>query len=147
MTFPSHPSASLDVFLTHDHRACDKTWNAVEADPTPEGFVRFDRQLRRHLDWEEQVLFPAFEKATGMFGMGPTEVMRSEHHGMRGMLDQMAEAVASGDRQELLDLGDTLMMLIQQHNVKEEQMLYPMMSSRISGEWPDLLAKLRASDV
>ncbi len=147
MSFPSHPTSSVDIFLTHDHRACDQAWAAVEeapADQVATPFKEFDHQLRRHLEWEEETLFPAFEQATGMFGMGPTQVMRSEHEGMRGLLDQMGEAVAAGDRDQLVDLGDTLLMLIQQHNLKEEQVLYPMMASRIGADWPELLTRLRA---
>jgi hemerythrin-like domain-containing protein len=91
---------------------------------------------------EEALLFPAVEAATGMVDAGPTFVMRMEHEQMRGVLDQMAAAVASGDQQELLDQGDTLHILIQQHNVKEEGMLYPMAERALGGQWPELRAKL-----
>lgn len=144
MTTPSNPSVA--DFFTHDHRACDEAWAAVEA-AAGQGDVgtawpAFQRLMLRHLDWEEQVMFPAFEGATGMHGMGPTEVMRSEHLGMRGLLDQMGQAVAEGDLDELLDQGDTLLMMIQQHNMKEEQVLYPMMSQVLAGAWPHLRARL-----
>lgn len=146
MSFPSHPTASIETFFVQDHRACDEAWAEVEAaDPAELAarFAEFDRQMRRHMDWEESVLFPAFEARSGGFGGGPTQVMRSEHQGMRGLLDQMAESVAAGDHGEVIDLGDTLMMLIQQHNLKEEQVLYPMMSMALGGAWPELLARLR----
>lgn len=148
MSFPRHPTASLDAFLTFDHRHCDEAWADVEnAAPAevPARLEVFDRLLRRHLGWEEEVLFPAWEKATGMYDMGPTAVMRLEHASMRSLLKEMAEAAAAGDAQEVLDLGDTLLMLIQQHNLKEEGMLYPAMVDRVGDQWPALLARLRPS--
>jgi iron-sulfur cluster repair protein YtfE (RIC family) len=39
------------------------------------------------------------------------------------------------------DHGDSLMMLIQQHNMKEEQILYSMMDQFLSAQSETLLAK------
>jgi hemerythrin-like domain-containing protein len=132
-----------------DHRRCDGLWAEVEAAAEKGGAAsiaaawrRFDRAMRRHYAMEEEVLFPAFEAATGMVDAGPTHVMRSEHAQMRGILDQMAAAAEREDHQELLDQGDTLLMLIQQHNTKEEGMLYPMSERALAGQWPDLRQKL-----
>jgi hemerythrin-like domain-containing protein len=103
---------------------------------------RFERDLRRHLAMEEELLFPAFEAASGMHDAGPSHVMRMEHEQMRGVLDQMAAAAGRGDRDELLDQGETLHILIQQHNMKEEGMLYPMAEQLLGAEWPGLREKL-----
>lgn len=133
----------LEEFFTQDHRACDELWAEVEASSArPEAFAQalraFDARMRRHFAWEEDLLFPAIEKATGMHGMGPTEIMRQEHRQMKGLLDQMAGA----EPQEVLDQGDTLMMLIQQHNSKEEMMLYPMGQEALWASWPELRGRL-----
>jgi hemerythrin-like domain-containing protein len=48
---------------------------------------------------------------------------------MRGVAD-------GGD--ELVDLGDTLLMLIQQHNQKEENMLYPMAEQALASTWTEI---------
>jgi hemerythrin-like domain-containing protein len=144
-------SAGLVEHFMGMHRACDAIWAEVEeaveaknAEKIASSWRRFDGSLRRHLTMEEEVLFPAFEAATGMFDSGPTHVMRSEHSQMRGVLDQMAAAVEAGDYRELIDQGDTLLMLIQQHNVKEEGMLYPMSEERLGSQWPELRQRLRA---
>lgn len=135
-------------FFTEDHAACDRLYAALEealADeegPVPEAvFGQFERALDRHLAMEEGVLFPALEAATGQRG-GPTAVMRQEHAEMRGLLAQMNGALARGDRSAAQDAGDTLMMVIQQHNVKEEGMLYPMAESALSAEWSALYPRL-----
>ena len=98
--------------------------------------------MRRHLAIEEEILFPAFDSLSGMGGGGPTAMMRMEHQQMRGLLDQIAVAMESGDAQEALDIGDTLLMLIQQHNVKEEGMLYPMAENMLASQWADLAARI-----
>ena len=45
---------------------------------------------------------------------------------MREVLATLAEALASGDLDDYLGQAETLLILMQQHNMKEEQMLYPM---------------------
>lgn len=145
----SEADTGLAATFTDDHRRCDAGWADVEVaaesseeQALSECWQRFDRNLRRHLAMEEELLFPAFEAATGMRDAGPTHVMRMEHEQMRGVLTQMAAAVARGDRDELLDQGETLHILIQQHNMKEEGMLYPMAEQVLAGEWPALREKL-----
>lgn len=54
----------------------------------------------------------------------------------------MNGAPAHGNRSATQDAGDTLMMVIQQHNVKEEGMLYPMAESALSAEWSALYPRL-----
>ncbi len=141
------PEQGVQVFFTSDHRACDELWVAVEtaanagdAPAARAAFVTFDNAMRRHLTMEEEVLFPAFEEATGMTA-GPTQVMRMEHEQMRGLLSQMA-AAAESDLGKLVDLGDTLMMVIQQHNAKEEGMLYPMAAESLRSQWPEIAQRL-----
>jgi hemerythrin-like domain-containing protein len=142
------PREGLQAFFTQDHREIDALWadveRAVDADdpaPAERAFVAFDRALRRHIEMEETVLFRAFEQATGMTGGGPTFVMRQEHRQMHGLLDGMAAAVKARQPDRLLEGGDTLLMLIQQHNVKEEGMLYPMAEQHLE-DWAPLAATL-----
>ncbi len=141
--------AGLAGFFTQDHRDCDASWAQLEEqledadEATAQALWQaFDSSMRRHFAMEEDVLFPAFESRSGMGGGGPTAMMRMEHQQMLGLLDQMGAAMASGQTDEVLDLGDTLLMVIQQHNVKEEGMLYPMAENMLAGEWASLAAQL-----
>ena len=145
----SDTSPSLKEFFTLDHRRCDEKWAEVEAaaqagdvELEKENWLSFQGEMLRHLRMEEEVMFPAFEQASGMTDAGPTFVMRSEHTQMRGLLDQMAAALERGEAQELLDLGDTLLLLIQQHNQKEEHMLYPMSEQALAARWDALREEL-----
>ena len=142
---------SANEYFTADHRACDEAYAKLEetaqggdAQATQTSFTAFEAMMKRHLAMEEEVLFPALEDATGMRGVGPTAVMRHEHQQMRALLAQMHSAAEAGDAQGVLDGGDTLLMLIQQHNAKEENVLYPLADARLASAWPALAAKLAA---
>jgi hemerythrin-like domain-containing protein len=141
-----HPSEGLGPYFVNDHRSCDAHWVLLEESlesgaATEPHWQAFDAAMRRHMAMEEDVLFPAFEQATGMLG-GPTVVMRAEHERMRAMLTQMATLARAGEWEALADQGDTLMMLIGQHNAKEEAMLYPMAERALGHAWAPIAAKL-----
>jgi iron-sulfur cluster repair protein YtfE (RIC family) len=141
--------AGLAGFFAQDHRDCDSRWAELEGlldggetAAIEQAWQEFDERMRRHMAMEEDILFPAFDSRSGMGGGGPTAVMRMEHQQMRGLLDQIGASIGSGDTDDALDLGDTLLMLIQQHNVKEEGMLYPMAENMLAGEWAGLAEQL-----
>ncbi|MCH2298348.1 MAG: hemerythrin domain-containing protein [SAR324 cluster bacterium] len=92
---------------------------------------------------EETVLFPTFEEISGMC-QGPTQVMRMEHQQMRNLLARMSEAVSSGDREEILEVGETMMILMQQHNMKEEGILYPMADQHLASYREELIERMDA---
>jgi len=123
---------TITTKLTADHKACDELLaeaeDRISATDWPTGsplFQRFCDRLEQHLTAEENILFPQFEQATGQ-SAGPTQMMRLEHTQMRQLLVEMAQATSEKDDATWLGLSETLMMLIQQHNMKEQQMLYPM---------------------
>lgn len=141
--------AGLAGFFKQDHQDCDARWAELEEqldgadDATAQALWQaFDNGMRRHFAMEEDVLFPAFESRSGMGGGGPTAIMKMEHQQMRGLLDQIGAAMDSGESGDALDLGDTLLMVIQQHNIKEEGMLYPMAENMLADEWAVLAGQL-----
>jgi hemerythrin-like domain-containing protein len=136
----------ISEVMARDHKACDERFAIAEA-AAAEGdlaraaaeFEAFAAALARHFQVEEEQLFPAFERHTGI---GPTEVMRVEHSEMRELLDQLGAAVGAADAAEFLGLADTLNVLVQQHNLKEEQVLYALLDEALLGEADELLAAL-----
>jgi hemerythrin-like domain-containing protein len=142
--------ATILEFLGSDHHVCDelfasaeesvgqKNWGGARA-----SFDRFHASMLHHLTMEENVLFPAFEARTSSTG-GPTQVMRMEHEQMRGLMQDMADAVAKTDYEGYLGLSETLNMLMQQHNMKEENVLYPMTDQVLAGERDNLIRSMEA---
>lgn len=123
---------SINAFMSEKHKECDHFFtsaeNAVnESDWTlaTQQYQAFHTSLESHLCMEEEVLFPEFEASTGMT-QGPTQVMRMEHVQMRSLCEKLSSALDQKNKDSYLANADTLMILMQQHNMKEEQMLYPM---------------------
>ena len=133
-------SETITTFLTKDHRDCDEEFakleNTVASENWPEVekvFMEFHNDMQHHFNMEEKVMFPTFEAKTGMQG-GPTQVMRMEHQQMLQVLEQMKNDVENKDKEHFFGLSETLMMLIQQHNMKEEQMLYRMADQHLGDD-------------
>ncbi len=123
---------SITDYMTVQHRVCDDSYAAAESAVSDNNWEEAGKQwqtfcddLETHLGNEEETLFPAFEEADGHTG-GPTSVMRMEHEQMRALAAQMTEALGQKNADSYLGLSETLMVLMQQHNMKEEQILYPM---------------------
>ncbi len=142
------PTATLSRFLTHEHSLCDDLFaeaeNAVGDADWPQAsaaFQAFIAEMQRHFGHEEEVLFPAFEDQTGMRG-GPTQVMRDEHLQMNGVFTVLGDALARKDADAYLGNSETLLMLMRQHNLKEENILYPMAEQALAGLQADLLARM-----
>lgn len=109
-----------DLFVEFENSIAEQNWSELKT-----SWQLFTTTLEHHLEMEEKVLFPEFEAATGMT-QGPTAVMRSEHQQMRSLVTSMEEAIAEQDADQCQGIAETLMIMMQQHNMKEEQMLYPM---------------------
>ncbi len=129
---------SIPKFMTNKHRECDDLFTEAEA-AVAKGdwslaltkWQSFALELIKHFSQEEEILFPKFEQATGMTA-GPTQVMRMEHQQMRSLVQDLDNALAAKEKDEYLGLSETLMVMMQQHNMKEEMMLYPMMEQNIA---------------
>ena len=102
-------------------------------------YSAFASGLRRHIGVEEQILFPAFEERSGMPPTeGPTAVMRAEHREIEALLGQIEEAIGVADSPAEM-LRPSLRMVLEDHNMKEEQVLYPVTDDLLGGEEADRL--------
>jgi iron-sulfur cluster repair protein YtfE (RIC family) len=61
---------------------------------------------------------------------------------MRSLVSEMDTAIAAKDEDSFLGLAETLMILTQQHNMKEEQILYPM-SDQVLGDADTLIEQMQ----
>jgi len=139
---------TLSTYLTSDHRRCDDVFIEMEQcvsggrwDDARARFQEFSAGVEQHFAMEETVLFPAFEKATGN-SAGPTSVMKSEHRQIRDILQLLRAALALHDTASFLGNSETLNIMIQQHNAKEESILYLMADRVLVGQQQELLAAM-----
>jgi iron-sulfur cluster repair protein YtfE (RIC family) len=138
-------------YLTDDHRRCDhlladcekqidaKAWQAVDA-----ASVAFQEALLHHFTLEEEVLFPELEQINPAAG-APAGVMRMEHRQMRQLLEELASAVRARDKEACLGNLETLHMISQQHNAKEEGILYPLADRSLQDGADALIERMRAT--
>jgi iron-sulfur cluster repair protein YtfE (RIC family) len=125
-------------FMSKDHDRLDnllkefQSKKITEPDHAKKLFCDFKSGLERHIVWEEEILFPIFEEKIGMQG-GPTQVMRMEHIQIKELLGSIHERVLKGDFQTD-PLEARLVGILSSHNVKEENILYPMCDSVLADE-------------
>jgi len=139
--------STIKEYLTNDHRKCDDIFAKMEeeAGSSLENAralaQEFVVDMQHHFAMEEQVMFPEFEQKTGMT-QGPTEMMRQEHSQMRSLFTQLINSIDENNSDRFFGTSETLMILLQQHNMKEEQMLYPMAQQHLSGESDRIVAMM-----
>lgn len=136
-------------FMRDDHRACDHLYaDAETALLAKEGekafalFEEFSATTQHHFDMEEGELFLTFEKRTGMMG-GPTQMMRYEHQQLRSLIESMRTALSENRHNDFFGIGESMMIMLQQHNMKEEQMLYPMIDRTLGEDGALMVQTLR----
>ena len=139
---------SIRDLMAADHRRCDDYFAAIERavagrewDKAVSEFSCFREAMFQHLEVEESILFPAFEARTGM-RMGPTQVMRDEHAQMRELIEAAGVALAAKDVDEYSGNAETLLIMTQQHNMKEENILYPMCDTHLFAQLEELMPQL-----
>ena len=147
-----NPDRTITEYFQSDHRRLEtiykKFGDAVHEerwDDARSAFVEFSLGLRRHIKAEEEILFPAFEEKTGMSDAGPTFVMRMEHKDIFELFDQITGSAEKDDGPETTRLASALTNLLADHNMKEEQILYPESDALLSEtERPEVVSKAQS---
>jgi iron-sulfur cluster repair protein YtfE (RIC family) len=136
-------------FMAGDHLYCDGVFSCAERmvaaqdwDGAAQAFAQFQTVALQHFAAEETVIFPAFEEKTGM-RMGPTQVMRGEHGQMRQLMEAAGAAVREKDADDFAGYAETLSIMMQQHNMKEENVLYPLCDHHLSDQTAVLVPQLQ----
>jgi hemerythrin-like domain-containing protein len=108
-----------------------------------EALQRFEGELRRHMEMEEQVLLPLYEARVGHVTGGDPEFFRLEHRNILRNLDaakaKLRDLIAdpkAGRRQahEFLDQEGILQHLLNHHDLRERNVLYPRLDDALSEE-------------
>jgi len=146
------PDRTITDFFQTDHRRLDaiveRFRDAVdrsEWEDASRDFAEFCLGLRRHIQAEEEILFPLFEQKTGMVDAGPTFVMKMEHKDIKEFLDKITEVTEGKDAGAALESLNHLINILTDHNMKEEHILYPESDGFITeGERAQVIKKTQA---
>jgi hemerythrin-like domain-containing protein len=130
----------ISEFMSADHAKLDRTFEEFQRQQSRDMakakllFDQFMAGLQGHIIQEEELLFPIFEKRSGMTDGGPTAVMRMEHGKIKGFLEEMNARLLAGISENLDELGVALLELLISHNQKEESILYPAIDRMVTDE-------------
>ncbi|GAA1415261.1 hemerythrin [Glutamicibacter uratoxydans] len=136
---PELSDASLAEAFTREHHEIDagieEYLNSEENDAATRArpLLRVVDALRRHIYLEEEIVFPYLPQ--GMLQM-PLMVMRREHGELWRRMDVLEESIrsASGDSATLGSDCQELLALLDNHNSKEEPIIYPHMDQSLGEE-------------
>jgi len=126
------PKRTVTEFLQTDHRRLDAIFERFQQaikqnrwETASKDFRELSTGLKRHIKIEEEILFPVFEEKTGMFNGGPTAVMRMEHTEIKDLLDKVLASTDAREASKAVDGYNALILILADHNMKEEHILYP----------------------
>ncbi len=135
-------------FMVQDHRDCDSHFSELESYVEKGDFVAanecfsaFKKEMETHFGIEEEIIFPEFNKKSAS-GCNPTGVMIMEHDHMRRMFAGMEQGIEKKDKNAFLGHCDTFMMILQQHNLKEEQIMYNLALDALSSTQEEVLRNI-----
>lgn len=133
----AHPT--IRQFFQTDHERLDALFKDFQAlkrsdyATAKDAFARFKFGLQRHIVWEEAILFPLWERQSGMAEVGPTMVMRAEHRQIGDYLEAIHQKVQQQNLQSDQE-EQRLRAVLSSHNQKEERILYPAIDSTLQEE-------------
>ena len=107
----------FDEILTHIKK---------NSDQSIELFSKFNRNLRKHFQWEENILFPLFEERAGLPGADTTFVLRNEHNLIKSMFIKRIEVLLNEKKYsdiKILLIG--LEEMLRMHRNIETDIFYP----------------------
>lgn len=120
----------VDEYLSWDHNRLDAIldmvidlFEAAQVEEARTRFAEFACGLDRHIDLEENIVFPVFDAQSPH--AGPTRVMCMEHVHIREALRSIEAALQKSDANAFDEGIETLVSVLGEHNAKEEGILYP----------------------
>lgn len=138
--------SSLEEAFAHDHRRLEQALEASAAhvgagrwDDGANAFATFRLGIERHMQVEEQVLFPVVESGTET---PLTAILRKGHRDLRVFFDELDDALLARDATEYARIAASMKALLARHDEKEEAELYPAAQERLGTEALKAAARL-----
>jgi len=94
------------------------------------------KRFMRHFTWEEQVLFPEFEKKAGSSGKGIVFLLKGEHEQIQNLLKKITKQI---DTTTMSNTMSDLIEIIKKHKFKEYEIFYPWFEKNLNVQEIDQL--------
>ncbi len=138
----------ISTFMNQDHRDLDARFalarhhvQAADWSAAKVAIVRFARALREHIAMETEVLFPALARVADV--SGPCHVMNIEHDEIHHVLELLYAACRDREKLAFNVATKQLQELLNAHNDKEENILYPLADRLLHDSALQLVAEMR----
>lgn len=115
---------SVDDVLGADHERVSVLLRALRDAPESAAFRSLDAALRRHIRWEEEVLFPAVRPRATEAEKRSIDSLRIDHERIGETLDRIASALGSGGLADARQGLERLDIYLRGHNYDEEHGVY-----------------------
>ncbi|HYA66482.1 MAG TPA: hemerythrin domain-containing protein [Burkholderiaceae bacterium] len=135
-TLSDHHKLCDALFARCERAALERRWVDTE-----EFCARICRAMNAHRDAEESVSFAGFESATGIMG-GRTRGMRAEYAQMRDLLQRLAQSTGGRRHADDADGAEMLLIRMQRHNLKQEDIVYPLCARALAPRSDELTRQL-----
>jgi hemerythrin-like domain-containing protein len=133
-----------------DHLHCDSLFcraeNYVQSNDWTQAkkvFTEFVEEMEWHFAKETDVLFPLLVERNSN-ALEPTRMMCVEHEDLQQLMEEMQKQVDNRDANSYLGLSETLLIMLHQHNTKEENILYKMADRLLGNDQRRVLAQASA---
>lgn len=131
-------------FMSDDHDRIDALLERFRG-AVGAGLEEFALALTRHMDWEEQILFPAFARKVGPDSEPSIDTMRLQHEEFKRQIEDLRRCPA-GDRALRRNLEEVLVESLADHNKAEEDYIYPWIDGALDpAEKEDILRTFQAA--
>ena len=143
---------TLSDYLIQDHQRCDMLLRQTQQHVGAADWVDAGRAaaaflgaLERHVRIEEDIVFPAYERALGTEAM-PTTAMRADHQRVRALAQRLASAIEARSAHDFVAHAESLLLTMHLHSEKEEGVLYPVIERVLAQRSAELIEAARALD-
>ena len=133
-------SETITQFYSDDHDRLDglfetfRKLRTTEPDKAKNAFVEFKAGLEQHMAWEEAILFSEFDVRTpSEVGESETTDLLNQHEQIREHLEAVLRKIRENDP-DVVKETDRLATLLRDHNVEEENGLYPRLDKLLTDE-------------
>ena len=123
----------FDQAFLGEHREMEARLEGLEElaggghwDKAAEIVARQKAHLVHHIDVEERIVYPAFETVADDEGRRTLAFLRKRHQELPVFFDELADAVAAHDHEDVQDTLQTLLRIVADHHATEERDVFPL---------------------
>ena len=100
------------------------------------------KRFIRHFLWEEQVLFPEFEKNAGAYGKEIVSILKHEHQHIQNLLkENRKNQIAIASIPKTVNTLSELIEILRKHKEMEQDIFYPWFEKNLNDHEIDQLIK------